>query len=485
MTHRSSLLLLFCGLLLAQQLDLTSADFGDFADTSFVCPATTTCPVVCVAALTDCPAELICASDETLCPNGSCVARTSAASCPDDWHNRNPCKNDCAPMACAKIDALLDTCYEDYGEQYLFEEDCAAETKDDRTAVHVPAMAIFYIWLSIITIAMLVWCRFNNTRIAGATGNASDAQRTKAFLDDNATGDQFQVGYRKHSVGRFLHFCIIGSLLVFQAKLLFFAIESYFYHDQAQVLLAFEITWVVAFFWTFSLKWPHSIGLIFLRRCQLHEATHVAVQFEEKQAKEPETNMHRRFERAAGSVNAVMRWVFSDVPQNVTLCPVALDELLTRHFNFNFRRYNFDPEAFKFVPGVFQVAETVADVVTASKGLGAEDVESRRRIVGDNSIEMAKPVLLEIIIKEFSKPFYTYQLFMLWTWTPLVRPNTSLRRVSQYTQYLYTYTCMLTPNYFLLLVVAFYSSTELLLHGSCSRKCHFYGRIGGGQFSVP
>ncbi len=34
--------------------------FGDYVDTSFSCPATITCPGICVASAEDCPADSVC-----------------------------------------------------------------------------------------------------------------------------------------------------------------------------------------------------------------------------------------------------------------------------------------------------------------------------------------------------------------------------------------------------------------------------------------
>lgn len=38
--------------------------FGDYVDPTYSCPATTTCPVVCVAAVEDCPEDVVCPGDE-------------------------------------------------------------------------------------------------------------------------------------------------------------------------------------------------------------------------------------------------------------------------------------------------------------------------------------------------------------------------------------------------------------------------------------
>ena len=62
--------------------------FGDYADHSFQCPATTTCPIVCVATIEDCPQDGLCPGthpDKTfdanheyeLCADGTCVDLTA------------------------------------------------------------------------------------------------------------------------------------------------------------------------------------------------------------------------------------------------------------------------------------------------------------------------------------------------------------------------------------------------------------------------
>lgn len=43
-----------------QQHDHRSLAFGDYIDSSFACPAMVTCNIVCVANVTDCPADATC-----------------------------------------------------------------------------------------------------------------------------------------------------------------------------------------------------------------------------------------------------------------------------------------------------------------------------------------------------------------------------------------------------------------------------------------
>lgn len=49
------------------------------------------------------------------------------------------------------------------------------------------------------------------------------------------------------------------------------------FHDEIQVLMAFEIVWMTGFLWCFLLKFPPSIKSLFLRRCLLSNAGYVAV----------------------------------------------------------------------------------------------------------------------------------------------------------------------------------------------------------------
>jgi len=91
-----------------------SLAFGDFADPTFSCPATTTCPVVCVASLADCPADALCPGTHPddgapsspssssrqyqLCNDGSCADLTAGQTC--DPASESPCDCDALRFAC-------------------------------------------------------------------------------------------------------------------------------------------------------------------------------------------------------------------------------------------------------------------------------------------------------------------------------------------------------------------------------------------------
>jgi len=210
------------------------------------------------------------------------------------------------------------------------------------------------------------------------------------------------------------------------------------FEDEEQLLKTFIIVWSVGFVWCFALKWPYTIRSLFLRRCLLQESTHVAVLVKRmgKEQKGPNGAANKSgcfghgfltdlFARVYGYVRAFMSLLFSDndcfhlsADGVYQICPVQKGSDGTRFFVFLFRRYNFDAETAEFVPGKMVVGESVKDLQAAGSsdnGLSVQDVEDRYRIVGLNSIEMEKPVFLKVVSEEFSKPFYTYQLFMIWS----------------------------------------------------------------------
>ena len=55
---------------------------------------------------------------------------------------------------------------------------------------------------------------------------------------------------------------------------------SQVFFDEAQVLLAFEITWMVGFVWTFFLKFPGNIHSLFLRSECIHQCLMMRVIFD-------------------------------------------------------------------------------------------------------------------------------------------------------------------------------------------------------------
>eukprot|EP00956_Cyclotella_meneghiniana_P041421 scaffold226349_cov33-Cyclotella_meneghiniana.AAC.1 len=111
-------------------------EFGDYADPTFNCPATTTCPIVCVNAVTDCPSDATCAlanpdnSDHEfeLCVDGTCADLTLNETC--DPSLVSPCTCSGFEFTCAKQIDLYNSCYERFSPYYDANSQCQAEEEE-------------------------------------------------------------------------------------------------------------------------------------------------------------------------------------------------------------------------------------------------------------------------------------------------------------------------------------------------------------------
>jgi hypothetical protein len=261
-----------------------------------------------------------------------------------------------------------------------------------------------------------------------------------------------QIGYRFHVLGEILHVLTLLTFAGWIVILAFLTIQYYaldgnqyvdgrkvFFEDEEQLLKTFIIAWSAGFVWCFALKWPFTIQSLFLRRCQLKASTHVAVYVKRSASSDRTlaglTNKESRcfgfeffkdlFHRVFGYVQTIMSFIFSDRDcfhlsddGIYQICRVEKGSDGTRFFVFLFRRYNFDDETGLFKPGRWVVGEFLQDLQAAADtdmGLSIQDVQARYRVVGLNTIEMEKPSYLSAVRREFSKPFYTYQLFMIWS----------------------------------------------------------------------
>jgi hypothetical protein len=106
----------------------------------------------------------------------------------------------------------------------------------------------------------------------------------------------------------------------------------------------------------------------------------------------------------------------------VTYCKVKKDATTgTRYFYFRFRRYIYDETLQKFIPGFMDVTQDKSigswlDTSYLHQGLSHEEAARRLGVVGPNVLDLKKPTILSSILNEFSKLFYLYQTFMVWTW---------------------------------------------------------------------
>jgi hypothetical protein len=120
----------------------------------------------------------------------------------------------------------------------------------------------------------------------------------------------------------------------------------------------------------------------------------------------------------------------------VTYCKVKKDATTgTRYFYFRFRRYIYDETLQKFIPGFMDVTQDKSigswlDTSYLHQGLSHEEAARRLGVVGPNVLDLKKPTILSSILNEFSKPFYLYQTFMVWTWGKKMVPLSIFHRTS-------------------------------------------------------
>ena len=432
------------------------ADFDDYVDPTFECPATTACKQVCVVTALDCPTEMLCdpLKNETLCPDGTC-----SDSC--EGHEESPCAYNCAPVACNKVVDAHDNCRELYGYLWDAEAYCGENELADEANLFTytePVFIFFYSWFGAIPLLLLFWCAFNQ-RLAPVPGSC------KALDLDSDTSDKkenarvaWQTGYKYHPIGATMNVMTTLTILAIYTLMSWLVIQYYIqqeaitwswvtgrFDDEAQVLLCFILVWMYGFMFVFSLKFPHSIRSLHLRRCDLAEADFVAVAVKRLEIFDTEVTFshdHMRglktfFSAFSGVVHSIMTFLFSvkhtfgcERKGDATFAfrPVQRDWDGTKFVTFEFRRYNLKKElshgeekGSKYVPGAWVLGSSIQDILNwdTPAGLSAEDIEARRRVVGSNKVEMERPSFLRALKREFSTPFYTYQFFMVFSWLPL------------------------------------------------------------------
>ncbi|CAB9500019.1 Probable cation-transporting ATPase 13A4 [Seminavis robusta] len=383
----------------------TRASEGGYVDPTFNCPAMTTCPQLCVPSVEYCPTEMQCASNATLCADGSCRPEFE---CSTSGYSVSPCPVDCAPVACAPLITTYNVCTNVFGPYY---EEVAALCKNTSTSGNGQTSAISwtasayvtgYVWLAAVTTAIITWCWYNNRwcPIQGSTKLLQLRLETHIRNDPNANiAHLHQTGYQcHHPMGKVIHVATLITffgwyiLLAYMASLLYDpdASEERVLH----VLQTFSLLYNLGFLWNLAFYWPYSIESLFYRRSSLAMANVVAVRYQRtlgnKIAHNVEkvktagtkgntfqptrwvsptiTNVLNWFSRG---LSIIMGFIFADEDNNsqetggermIEYCTVQQSEGGNRYFVFLFRRYNFDANQDMFVPGTWSLGTTFADM---------------------------------------------------------------------------------------------------------------------------
>jgi hypothetical protein len=419
---------------------------GDYTQVPGECPATTTCPVVCVASADECPTA--CEEGLELCPTtGAC------AECGDD--EVAVCRCDALPIACPKVVDTYDNCLDRFQlDYYSAGAACLEAQKEDIPQLSLvgPYFVAVYAWFGLVTAMVGGWCYFNEKNYIRIYNNNKQCPSEDLSsglcsittptlpLQGSGTneGSWTQTGYRDHWLGSLLYGLVVITFIGIQCLLFLLTIFYYMqqgaitrwapvFQDEAQILLAFEVVWMVGITWCFCFQYPISVRTLLLRKCTIASATYVAVAAPLMAMK---VNTSNNEKAGLGDMLGVKMWAPVDYllrtifsyphrrhGQETTFCLIK-KERETRFFYHRMRRYVYDESKGMFVPSFFSVGTTIGDLFRQIGGLSSDDASQRICLLGPNVIPISKPTILGSIVSEFSKGFYLYQNFMIWTWAP-------------------------------------------------------------------
>jgi hypothetical protein len=262
---------------------------GDYYEIPETCPFMTTCPVVCVASVKDCPTS--CHDNEagwnlttatSLCVSGSCETDCGHYNEETD----NPCTCPLYPIACPTVVDFYDECFAMF-QPYYDNNTCSEEESESPPSVSYTGFyyRLCYSWISAITLLVIGWCFFNE-KLCRNTDQTSLPMRTAGSNQKPRSGKEkhdawIQVGYRRTVIGTLLCALVLLTVVGIQLLLLLLCILynvqngsitrwSPAFESMSQVEKTFILTWMVGFPWTLSLKYVRSgLDTLFLRRCPI------------------------------------------------------------------------------------------------------------------------------------------------------------------------------------------------------------------------
>jgi hypothetical protein len=340
-------------------------------------------------------------------------------------------------VACRRFDSagdylpveLQDDCDTKYGAYY--EADCPSGDDDDASGLTPqydwytdPGFVVVYCWLGGVTFLIFAWCCWNQRLSPGGDGTeplctASEADGTSsgtpAAADDGDDDEKCtQTAYREEWSGAVVYALTVATQWFIQIMLLVLTVFYYanqgdtafdpVFVSEKEVLLAFELVWMVGLVWSLALKWPSSVRCLLLRRCTFAEASHVCVFTPTKASVEEEAVGYKAkarkdnvsyaaaftefMSKASRVINAAVAFLFSDVscqdgPGTTTYCKVDTDNLGNRFFYFKLRRYLFHGDSSvnlngtlllkatspKFYSETIHVGSRIANLIARSAGL--------------------------------------------------------------------------------------------------------------------
>lgn len=110
----------------------------------------------------------------------------------------------------------------------------------------------------------------------------------------------------------------------------------------------------------------------------------------------------------------------------LTKSPGLRDQFLTfkvkttdsgeRIITHQLRQLIYSVDAGAFIPTTVAIPSAVAELTKSTLGITTSLAKSIQATAGPNLIALEAPNLYSVVFDEFSKGFYTYQIFMAWLW---------------------------------------------------------------------
>jgi Cation transporter/ATPase, N-terminus len=389
----------------------------------------TTCPAICVADVADCPTR--CTGNTTLCVSGSCEETCGLYN----YHEEaNPCACEALPIACPKVVDYFDECTAPFQSFYDAYGACLESQSEATPLVSFtgPYFVLCYVWILSVSALVMAWCYFNEKLCPNKskTTAALDAVSAKSSSGQTAAKSPTQTGYRRELLGTFIYVLVIITFIAFQFLLFLTTIFYYMqqevitrwspvFEDEAQALQAFIMTWMIGLPWTISFRYVNTgIRNLFLRRCPLKCATHVAVRVPVLETR-TDRDHAGILARVAGDLQnwtenllrAIFSYSYNSSGEEALFCEVHVDlNSESRGFYHHMSRYIFDEKTSSFVPARLRIGKTLGDFASQADGLSSSEVTARMGLVGPNDLAVARPTILSSLFKEFSKPFYVFQV---------------------------------------------------------------------------
>jgi hypothetical protein len=162
---------------------------GDYAEIPHDCPAMTTCPVMCVANISDCPT--VCEDGLTLCANGSCDV-----VCDDDDELENPCSCNDLLFACPKTINYFDECMTLYQDPFYTNYTLCVETQIDS----IPQFSILLLLDCYCVCASVFMVLLQSKTITSVGFNYIVFQHNISYnLERDMDTDRIQISYRGYN----------------------------------------------------------------------------------------------------------------------------------------------------------------------------------------------------------------------------------------------------------------------------------------------